>query len=137
MKMYRDSGDHLKAQNLLGMMKDAGIEPTFATMHLIMVSYGSSGQPQEAEEVLNNLRTTGLVLDTLPYSSVIDAYLKNGNFRAGIEKLSEMKEAGVEPDHRIWTCFVRAASLSQGLNEATDLLNALQGVGFDLPIRYL
>ncbi|RDX91607.1 Pentatricopeptide repeat-containing protein, chloroplastic, partial [Mucuna pruriens] len=137
MKMYRTSGDHLKAENLLAIMKESGIEPTVATMHLLMVSYGKSGQPEEAENVLENLRTTGVVLDTLPYSSVIDAYLKKGDFKVGIEKLTEMKEAGIEPDHRIWTCFIRAASLSEGANEAIILLNALQGAGLDLPIRLL
>lgn len=137
MKMYRTSGDHLKAENLLAIMKEAGIEPTIATMHLLMLSYGKSGQPEEAEKVLENLRTTGLVQDTLPYSSVIDAYFRKGDFKAGIEKLTEMKEAAIEPDHRIWTCFIRAASLSERANEAINLLNALQAAGFDLPIRLL
>nr|KYP52671.1 hypothetical protein KK1_025413 [Cajanus cajan] len=137
MKMYRTSGDHLKAENLLAMMKESGIEPTISTMHLLMVSYSKSGQPEEAENVLKNLSTSGVALDTLPYSSVIDAYLKKGDFKAGIEKLAEMKEEGIEPDHRIWTCFMRAASLSERANEAIILLNALQGVGFDLPIRLL
>ncbi|KAH1157041.1 hypothetical protein GYH30_029705 [Glycine max] len=137
MKTYRTSGDHRKAENLLAIMKESGIEPTISTMHLLMVSYGKSGQPEEAENVLKNLRTTGVVLDTLPYSSVIDAYLKKGDFKAGIEKLTEMKEAGIEPDHRIWTCFIRAATLSEGTNEAIVLLNALQDAGFDLPIRLL
>lgn len=100
-----------------------------------MVSYGSSGQPQEAEKVLTNLKESGLDLSTLPYSSVIDAYLKNGDYNVGIQKLMEMKKEGVEPDHRIWTCFVRAASLSQHTHEAIILLNALQDSGFDLPIR--
>ncbi|XP_024927280.1 pentatricopeptide repeat-containing protein At3g18110, chloroplastic [Ziziphus jujuba] len=137
MKMFRNSGNHSKAEMLLGVMKEAGIEPNFATMHLLMVSYGSSGQPQEAEEVLNNLKVTGLQLNTLPYSSVIDAYLKNGDYNIGIQKLKEMKQGGLEPDHRIWTCFVRAASLSQHTSEAIILLNALRDAGFDLPIRLL
>ncbi|XP_015964595.1 pentatricopeptide repeat-containing protein At3g18110, chloroplastic [Arachis duranensis] len=137
MKMYRTSGDHRKAESLLAMMKEAGIEPTIATMHLLMVSYGQSGQPEEAEKVLKNLTTSGQVVDTLPYSSVIDAYLRKGDYKAGIEKLTEMKEASIEPDHRIWTCFIRAASLCEGVNEAINLLNALQASGFDLPIRLL
>ncbi|KAK4256221.1 hypothetical protein QN277_009115 [Acacia crassicarpa] len=137
MKFYRNSGDHLKTENLLGMMKEADIEPTVATMHLLMVSYGSSGQPHEAEKVLENLRTSGLVSDTLPYSSVIDAYLKHGDYKAAAEKIMEMKEVGLEPDHRIWTCFIKAASLSQGSNEAINLLSILQAAGFDLPIRLL
>ena len=47
-----------------------------------------------------------------------------------------MKGEGLEPDHRIWTCFIRAASLSQSTNEATILLNAIGDAGFDLPLRY-
>ncbi|KAL2349398.1 hypothetical protein Fmac_003398 [Flemingia macrophylla] len=136
MKMYRTFGDHLKAENLLAMMTEFGIEPSLSTMHLLMVSCSQSGQPEEAKNVFKNLRTRGVVaLDTLPYSSVLDAYLKKGDFNARIQKLAEIKEAGIEPDYRIWTCFVRAASLSEGANEAIILLNALQGAGFDLTIR--
>uniref|UniRef100_A0A2N9G227 PROP1-like PPR domain-containing protein n=1 Tax=Fagus sylvatica TaxID=28930 RepID=A0A2N9G227_FAGSY len=137
MKMFRNTGNHSKAEKLLVMMKEAGVEPTIATMHLLMVSYGSSGQPQEAEKVLNNLKVTGLNLDTLPYSSVIDAYLKNGDYNAGIQKLMEMKEGGLEPDHRVWTCFIRAASLCKHTSEMLILLNALRDAGFDLPVRLL
>ncbi|XP_057479223.1 pentatricopeptide repeat-containing protein At3g18110, chloroplastic isoform X1 [Actinidia eriantha] len=136
MKIFRSSGDHSKAEKLLTMMKEAGVEPNIATMHLLMISYGSSGHPAEAEEVLDNLKLTGANL-TLPYSSVIDAYLKNGDYNIGIQKLQEMKGEGLEPDHRIWTCFIRAASLSQSTNEATILLNAIGDAGFDLPLRLL
>ncbi|XP_061949903.1 pentatricopeptide repeat-containing protein At3g18110, chloroplastic-like [Populus nigra] len=137
MKIYRNSGSHSKAERLFSMMKDAGVEPTIATMHLLMVSYGSSGQPQEAEKVLSNLKETGSNLSTLPYSSVIDAYLRNGDYNIGIQKLIQMKKEGLEPDHRIWTCFIRAASLSRRTSEAIVLLNALRDAGFDLPIRLL
>jgi len=47
-----------------------------------------------------------------------------------------MKKEGLEPDHRIWTCFIRAASLSRRTSEAIVLLNALRDAGFDLPIRW-
>ncbi|KAF8378952.1 hypothetical protein HHK36_028377 [Tetracentron sinense] len=137
MKIFRNSGNHFKAENVLAMMKEAGVEPTIATMHLLMVSYGSSGRPKEAENVLNNLKFSGLIRSTLPYSSVIDAYLKNRDYNLAIEKILEMKKDGLEPDHRIWTCFIRAASLSQFTTEAMVLLNALRDNGFDLPIRLL
>ncbi|KAK9120335.1 hypothetical protein Syun_017952 [Stephania yunnanensis] len=137
MKIYRDQGNHIKAENLLLKMRETGVEPTIATMHLLMVSYSSAKQPKEAENVLNNLKTSGLVLSTLPYSSVIDGYLKNGDYNMGIEKLKEMIEYGLEPDHRIWTCFIRAASISQSTDEAMILLNSLRDTGFDVPIRLL
>ncbi|OVA18377.1 Pentatricopeptide repeat [Macleaya cordata] len=137
MKIYRDAANHLKAENLLAVMKEDGVEPTIATMHLLMVSYSSAGQPKEAENVLNNLKILNLDLSTLPYSSVIDAYFKNGDYKLGVQKLLEMKKDGLEPDHRIWTCFIRAASLSQRTSEAMVLLNSLRDTGFDLPIRLL
>ncbi|CAL9124214.1 unnamed protein product [Musa acuminata var. zebrina] len=137
MKVYRNSGDHSKAENLLFQMEEVGIKPTIATMHMLMVSYGSAGQPQEAENVLNNLRSSSQELTTLPYSSVIDAYLKVGDYNMGITKLMEMKKDGVEPDHRIWTCFIRAASLCEKTNEAMLLLGTLGNNGFDIPIRLL
>ncbi|KAK4480470.1 hypothetical protein RD792_013543 [Penstemon davidsonii] len=134
MKMYRSSGYHSKAEKMLVTMKESGIEPTIATMHLLMTSYGSSGHPVEAEKVLNNLKSMSSNLSTLPYSSVIDAYLKNGDLDVGIEKLMEMKEEGLAPDHRIWTCFIRAAKIDCYLKElepmednaAFNFVNALE-----------
>ncbi|WOK96374.1 pentatricopeptide repeat-containing protein [Canna indica] len=137
MKIYRNSGNHSKAENLLFQMEEDGIKPTIATMHMLMVSYGSAGQPQEAEKVLNNLKNSGQELTTLPYSSVIDGYLKAGDLNMGITKFFEMKKDGVEPDHKIWTCFIRAASLCEQTNEAILLLNTVGNNGFDLPLRLL
>ncbi|XP_074357621.1 pentatricopeptide repeat-containing protein At3g18110, chloroplastic-like [Apium graveolens] len=137
MKTYRNSGSHSKAENLLFTMKDAGIEPTIATMHLLMISYGSSGHPTEAEEVLKNLKSTGENLSTLPYTSVIDAYLKNEDYSIAVKKLLEMKGDGLEPDYRIWTCFVRAASLCQNTSEALTILSAIRDAGFEIPIKLL
>ncbi|KAL1547336.1 pentatricopeptide repeat-containing protein, chloroplastic [Salvia divinorum] len=137
MKMYRTSGNHAKAENLLVTMKESGIEPTAATMHLLMTSYGSSGRPEEAEKVLISLKATGSDFGTLSYSSVIDAYLKNGDLDVGIQKLEELRNEGLDPDHRIWTCFVRAASLCHSFSEATMLLNAIGDAGFQLPLRLL
>lgn len=137
MKIYRNAGDHSKAENLLLMMKNDGIEPTIATMHMLMVSYGDAGHPQEAENVLNNLKTSSLDVTTLPYSTVIDAYLKNGDYNMGITKMLEMKRDGLEPDHRIWTCIIRAASLCLETCDAINLLGSLRDTGFDLPIRLL
>ncbi|GER46771.1 pentatricopeptide repeat-containing protein [Striga asiatica] len=137
MRMYRKLGNHTKAENLLVTMKESGTEPTFATMHMLMTSYGSSGHPVEAEKVLNSLKSMDSNLSTLPYSSVIDAYLQNGDLEIGIQKLEEMKKDGLDPDHRIWTCFIKAASLCRSIGEATVLLNAIDNAGFHIPIRLL
>ncbi|CAN6461439.1 unnamed protein product [Victoria cruziana] len=102
-----------------------------------MDSYGVAGQPTEAENVLNSLKTSGLDIGMAPYASVIDAYLKAGDHKSAIGKLFELKKDGLEPDYRIWTCFIRAASLSQQSSEALALLNSLRDAGFDLPVRLL
>ncbi|KAL6008624.1 hypothetical protein ACLOJK_034138 [Asimina triloba] len=112
MKIYKDSGNHSKVANVLSLMKEDGVEPTVSTMHMLMVSYGTVGQAQDAE-VLNKLKLLGLDLSTVSYSSVIDAYLKNGDYILGIEKLQDTKKDGIELDCLIWTCFVRVASLCQ------------------------
>jgi pentatricopeptide repeat protein len=136
MKMYRNSGNHDKAEMLLVQMKESGVEPTIATMHLLMTSYGCSGHPEEAAKIFNDLKLAGATLGTLPYSSVIDAYLKNRDYNIAIQKLMEIKTEGLEPDHRIWTCLIRAASLCHCTTEARILLTAIADAGFDLPIRH-
>ena len=102
-----------------------------------MTSYGTAGQPHEAENVLNSLKSSTLEVNTLPYTTVFDAYLKNGDYNLGITKLMEMKRDGVEPDHQVWTCFIRAASLCEQTDDAILLLQSLQDCGFDLPIRLI
>ncbi|KAI7755023.1 hypothetical protein M8C21_020190 [Ambrosia artemisiifolia] len=137
MKTYRSTGHHSKCEDLLKLMKEDGIEPNVATMHLLMISYGSSGNPLEAENVLNNLKSKGEELSTLTYSSVLDSYFKNRDYDIGIQKFVEMRNEGLEPDHRIWTIFIRAASLCKTTSEAMMILNAVKDAGFDLPIRLL
>ncbi|XXG73188.1 hypothetical protein AAC387_Pa07g2148 [Persea americana] len=137
MKVYRNSGNHSKAENMLVLMKEAGVQPTIATIHMLMLSYGTAGQPQDVENVLNNLKNSGLSVGTIPYCSVIDAYLKICDYKSGIEKLSEMMKDGKEPDCRIWTCFIKAASLCQQTSEALLLLNSMSDAGFDFPVRLL
>ncbi|KAL6606005.1 hypothetical protein ACP70R_041658 [Stipagrostis hirtigluma subsp. patula] len=137
MKIYRNAGNHSKAEHMLELMKEDGIEPTIATMHILMTSYGTAGHPHEAENVLSSLKSSSLEVNTLPYSTVFDAYLKNGDYNLGITKLLEMKRDGVEPDHQVWTCFIRAASLCEQTDDAILLLNSLQDCGFDIPIRLL
>nr|GEV52272.1 hypothetical protein [Tanacetum cinerariifolium] len=137
MKTYRSVGNHSKCEELLKLMKEDGVEPTTATMHLLMMSYGSSGNPLEAEKVLNNLKLSGESLSTLTYSSVLESYFKNRDYIVGIQKFVEMRVEGVEPDHRIWTCFIRAASLCKTTSEAMMILNAIADARFDLPIKLL
>ncbi|KAJ8536992.1 hypothetical protein K7X08_035393 [Anisodus acutangulus] len=137
MKMYRSSGNHSEAEKLIEKMKESGVEPSDATMHLLMTSYGTSGHPMEAEKVLNSLKSNGVNISTLQYGSVIDAYLKSRDYDTGLLKLKEMIGEGLEPDHRIWTCFIRAASLCEYMTEAKTLLNAVADAGFSLPIRFL
>ncbi|KAI3705844.1 hypothetical protein L1987_76088 [Smallanthus sonchifolius] len=137
MKTYRSTGHHSKCEELLKLMKEDGIEPNVSTMHLLMISYGSSGNPLEAEKVLNNLKSNGEELSTLTYSSVIDSYFKNRHYDIGIQKFVEMRNEGLEPDHRIWTIFIRAASLCKTTSEAMMILNAVKDAGFDLPIKLL
>ncbi|GAB2293899.1 hypothetical protein Dimus_028111 [Dionaea muscipula] len=134
-RMYRNSGSYSKAEELLILMNESGLEPSAPT-HMLMMSFGS-GQPKEAEMLLNNLKSRGFAIGTLQYVTVIDAYLKNGDYNAGIQKLMSMRKDGLEPDHRIWTCFIRAASLCQRSSEALFLLKALENAEFNLPIRLL
>ncbi|KAK9050159.1 hypothetical protein SSX86_030871 [Deinandra increscens subsp. villosa] len=137
MKTYRSTGHHSKCEDLFKLMKEDGIEPNVATMHLLMISYGSSGNPLEAEKVLNNLKSNGEELCTLTYSSVLDSYFKNRDYDIGIQKFVEMRNEGLEPDHRIWTVFIRAASLCKTTSEAMMILDAIKDAGFDLPIKLL
>lgn len=137
MRMYRNLGNNWKAERLLVTMKESGVEPSTATMHLLMMSYGGSGHPKEAENVLNDLKSAGATVDTLQYSSVIDAYLKNGDYDVAIQKLKDIRIEGLAPDHKIWTCFIRAASLCLYTTDAIHLLDAIGDAGFDLPRRLL
>lgn len=78
------------------------MEPTIATMHMLMLSYGTAGKPQESEKLLNYLKSSKICLNMVVYALVIDAYLENGEYNLAIQKLREMKEDGVEPDCQVY-----------------------------------
>ncbi|OWM79414.1 hypothetical protein CDL15_Pgr022826 [Punica granatum] len=126
LKMYTRTEDFKKTIQVYQQIKVAELKPDEDTYNTLIIMYCRDRRPEE-----------GVDLRTLPYSSVIDAYLRNADYNVAIEKLGKMKDESQKPDHRIWTCFIRAASLSRNLSEAVNLLNALGHAGFDLPIRLL
>ncbi|CAN6885893.1 unnamed protein product [Brassica oleracea] len=95
----------------------------FHTMMKISRDSGSDSKAANDEECGN---TTNACYNAS--ADVIDAYLPSKDYDSGIERLLEMKREGLEPDHRIWTCFVRAASFSKEKSEVMFLLKALQDI---------
>ncbi|KAF2559251.1 hypothetical protein F2Q68_00017424 [Brassica cretica] len=95
----------------------------FHTMMKISRDSGSDSKAANDEECGN---TTNACYNAS--ADVIDAYLRSRDYDSGIERLLEMKREGLEPDHRIWTCFVRAASFSKEKSEVMFLLKALQDI---------
>ncbi|PPS03423.1 hypothetical protein GOBAR_AA17243 [Gossypium barbadense] len=153
--------------SLMHEMRKAGLEPKLDTFKSLISAFGKQELFEQAEELFNDLLLKGYKLDRSFYHTMMKIYrnsgnhskaenllsmmkkagvkptiatmhlLMNGDYNVGIQKLMEMKMEGLEVDHRIWTCFIRAASLSQYTSEAIVLLNALRNAGFDLPIRLM
>eukprot|EP00252_Welwitschia_mirabilis_P026857 TRINITY_DN8970_c0_g1_i1.p1 TRINITY_DN8970_c0_g1~~TRINITY_DN8970_c0_g1_i1.p1 ORF type:complete len:1064 (+),score=229.75 TRINITY_DN8970_c0_g1_i1:447-3194(+) len=134
---YTHRGKHKKAQCVVAEMKNSGIIPNLATMCILKKSSKIAGEPQRSEALFKKLTASGLSLGVAQYTMVVDAYLNIGDYTTAIGKLLKMKNDGIEPDCRTWTCVIGAASICKHTNEAVGLLNALHDTGFSLPIRLL
>ncbi|KAG5242088.1 pentatricopeptide repeat-containing protein [Salix suchowensis] len=132
--------------SLMHEMRVEGLEPKLDTYKSLVASFGKQQLVEQAEELFEELQSKGCKLDRSFYHTMMKIYRNSGSHSKAERlfsmmkdagKLIQMKKEGLEPDHRIWTCFIRAASLSQRTSEAIVLLDALRDAGFDLPIRLL
>jgi leucine-rich PPR motif-containing protein len=134
--VYRRSGKHEQAENLVSQMRAAGFEPSPAALHMLMDSFGKGGKPERAAKMFESLRDSDAHVDVLHFTALIDAYLRDHDYKSGVKSLTQMVAEGLEPNYITWTCVVSAASRCEKRSDALMLLAALRDTGCPVPLRY-
>lgn len=135
--VYRRSGKHEEAENLVSQMRAAGFEPSPAALHMLMDSFGKGGKPERAAKMFESLRDSDAHVDVLHFTALIDAYLRDHDYKSGVKSLTQMGAEGLEPNYITWTCVISAASRCEKRSDALMLLAALRDTGCPVPLRLL
>jgi len=70
------------------------------------------------------------------YTKLINECMMKKDYSTGLERLTEMIEAGIEPGYMTWICVLQACGQCDYRIDLLRLLAALRDAGCRLPLRY-
>ncbi|CAI5945304.1 unnamed protein product, partial [Closterium sp. NIES-64] len=150
MSAYQRAGQAEKAEELLLAMEkrgemrrererceeakveNRGIPLTADLYHMVMDAHGRAGNTAAAEA------TTPFAPprpDIVQLTSLVHAYLREGNYQEAAVRVRQMRELGLIPTYKTWATVVSGAARCRDLSDCCALLEALSHVGFDVPER--
>ncbi|GJP55681.1 hypothetical protein CLOM_g14619 [Closterium sp. NIES-68] len=75
--------------------------------------------------------------DIVQLTSLVHAYLREGNFQEAARRVRQMRELGLIPTFKTWATVVGGAARSTSTKDCCTMLESLSYVGFDVPERLL
>ncbi|KAL8054170.1 hypothetical protein ABFX02_05G121000 [Erythranthe guttata] len=122
-----ESGDLLRANGLLARYGHAiqeGGNPSILIFNLLMKGYITSGSPQAALGVHDDILRHGLNPDRLSYNTLIFACIKNENLDMAMQFFEQMKEKAQKNDKcDVSPDLVTYTTLLQGFGRAKDIFS--------------
>ncbi|XWS72825.1 hypothetical protein CRYUN_Cryun02cG0073600 [Craigia yunnanensis] len=120
-----EAGDLRRANGLLaryGFLLCEGGSPSISTYNLLMKGYISTGCPQAAVNLHEEILRLGLEPDRLTYNTLIFACVKTENLDAAIRFFEEMKDKAQRLGHLdLYPDVVTYTTLLKGFGHAKDL----------------
>jgi pentatricopeptide repeat protein len=126
-------------------MTDRGLEPNKYTYTAVLSSFAKSGDPDQAETILNEMMEAyedgifDLKPDTISFSAVIDGWAKLSHVDkpeaairalALLRRMKELESKGMGPNARTYTSVFTALAKSgtwEACEKAQDLLKEMEG----------
>ncbi len=87
------------------------------------------GESRRALEVVEEMRSRGVVPNEITYNSVIDACAKGGESQRALELFDEMRLYGLTPDLTTYGVALNACAIGQQSERALSLFESLQEDG--------
>jgi pentatricopeptide repeat protein len=108
--------------------------PSMQRMTSVMIAYAKSGQPENAEKLLLEMRDEmGMQPDVVCYTTVIDGYRKNNNLDKCwelYEECSECRNPGQDIDEVLMSYMIRVCAATHDGEKAIRMFNDLELDGF-------
>lgn len=94
----RKKNGHYKALELIKELKYNGLEMDSVIYATLLAVCASNGLSEEAQNYFNQMRDEGHSPNLYHYSSLLNAYSYDGNYRKSDELMEELKSSGLAPN---------------------------------------
>jgi len=122
-EMLSAKGHGAQCRRIIDGMWDGGYEvPDSYTYSVAAAAIGESGRPQEAEELLTEMREHGVPVTLSNYNAVIRAWAISGNMTATERLLDELQSQNLQPDAGTYTAAVLAVSTERAVRMLQEMM---------------
>ncbi|EPS66258.1 hypothetical protein M569_08518 [Genlisea aurea] len=127
---YCNRGKIDEAWRLHGLMEAKGFEPDVYAYHAIAAALCRSDRRDEARALLFSVfEEKGIPLNAHSYTTLIDAYGKDGNFVEAKKLFRDMAEAGEKPAAATFNALIDGYCKKGKIKEAHTLRSEMKGRG--------
>ncbi|XP_072977756.1 uncharacterized protein [Typha angustifolia] len=128
-KGYGIVGNPEESQNLFNMMLIEGnAKPSQKTYNILIKAWCDQQNLIEAWNVVNKMRTSGILPDVVTYNTIARAYTKNGETRKAEELILEM-QTKLRPNERTWAIIVGGYCKEGNMKEAFRCVRQMKDIG--------
>lgn len=106
--------------NIPGQMKD--VEVYGALLHC----YAEEKSFERAEDIMQEIRTLGLEMDTISYNVMLNLYCKTGNYEKSKSLIHEMEVKGIKKDRVTYSIQLTACSSCSDTEEIDLILQKIE-----------
>lgn len=116
-------------------MRDANIKPSKKMLKSLMDVYAENHMPDQAFEVVKDMRQNGMSVDAHTYSTLMKTCTRTINDSKTVNKLvEEMKREDIKMPHRLWSSILMAYAAARDLNrvlETVDEMTTARGIALN------
>jgi pentatricopeptide repeat protein len=125
--LYGKTRDYDKADGLFRMMRETGIERSFSNYTSLMKCYGKDAA--KVSDLNVQMIEDGVNPNMYTYSTMIDAFAKNGQIEKAIEVFDSIMKDGVRPDVFVYTSMIDAFAKNGQIEKAIEVFDSIMKDG--------
>lgn len=134
-----ETGDLRRANGLLaryGFVFNEGGNYSISVYNMLMKGYISTGSPQSALRVFDEIRQQGLNPDKLTYNTIIFACVRMNDLESAVQIFQEMKDRSQKDGHDdLAPDVITYTTLLKGFGQAQDL-NSIEKIVIEMKLRH-
>ncbi|XP_017230057.1 pentatricopeptide repeat-containing protein At5g10690 isoform X1 [Daucus carota subsp. sativus] len=134
-----EAGDLRRANGLLaryGFVFNEGGNYSISVYNMLMKGYISTGSPQSALRVFNDIRLQGLNPDKLTYNTIIFACVRMNDLESAVQFFQEMKDRSQKDGHEdLAPNIITYTTLLKGFGQMKDL-GSIEKIVIEMKLRH-
>ncbi|CAH9070765.1 unnamed protein product [Cuscuta europaea] len=119
---YIKCGDVREVGQLYRLLSERGIALNTITFNSFIYGFCKVNKLEEARKLIDDIYACGLMPTVRTFTTLMNAYVEEGDTKAMLDLLSEMEEVGIEPNCVTRTVIIKSFCNYGRLQEAVQIL---------------